>query len=138
MDQMQELSPYSYHYIIPHNQQRIKAYGVVLFNTHNRLGAVSEAENFEQALETPGCIVFQMEWTDVAELHCMIKSALMRVIDDCSILFVAVMSHGQRGVLAGSDDLETPINDLLHQFTHSLPDYIPMVSTMLCYAQIVS
>ena len=79
-----------------------------------------------------------MEWTDVAELHSMIESALMRVIDDCSMLFVVVMSHGPRVILAGSDDLEIPINDLLHQFTHSLPDYIPMVSTILCYAQIVS
>ena len=85
MDQMQELPPYSYHYIIPHNQQRIKAYGVVLVNTHNRPGAVSEAENFEQALETLGYIVFKMEWTDVAELQSMIESALIRVIDDCSM-----------------------------------------------------
>ena len=100
---MQELFPYSYHYIIPHNQLRIKAYAVVLFNTHNGPGAVSEAENFEQALETLGYIVFKMEWTDVAELQSMIESALIRVIDDCSMLFVAVISHGQRGVLAGSD-----------------------------------
>ena len=64
---------------------------------------MSEAENFEQALETLGYIVFKMEWTDVAELQSMIESALIRVIDDCSMLFVAVISHGQRGVLAGSD-----------------------------------
>ena len=138
MDQMQELSPYSYRYIIPHKRQRIKAYGVVLFNTHNRPGAVAEAENFVQDLETLGCIVFKMEWTDVAERQSMIESALKRVIDDCSKLYDAVMSHSPRGILAGSDDLEIPINNLLHQFTHSLPDYISMVSAILCYAQIVS
>ena len=70
-----------------------------------------------------------MEWADVAELQSMIESALMRVIDDCSMLFVAVMSHGA---------LEIPINDLLHQFTRSLPNYISMVSTIHCYAQILS
>ena len=36
---------------------------------------MSEAENFEQALETLGYIVFKMVWTDVAELQSMIESA---------------------------------------------------------------
>ena len=74
-----------------------------------------------------------MEWSEGRELQCMIESALSRIVSDCSLLIVCLMSHGCRGVLSGSDGEEIPVNDILHQFTYTLPDYLPMVCLILLY-----
>lgn len=45
---IQKLAPFSNQYIIPRNQEIMKSYGLVLFNSKDRIGAVAEAEAFEQ------------------------------------------------------------------------------------------
>ena len=36
--------------------------------------------------------------------------------DECSVLFVVVMSHGNRGVVMGTDDKPVPVDDILKSF----------------------
>ena len=69
----------------------------------------------------------RMDWSEAGELQCMIESALSGIVGNCSLLIVSLMSHGCRGVLRGSDGEEIPVNDILHQFTYTLPEYVPLV-----------
>ena len=71
-----------------------------------------------------------MEWFDAVELHNMIDSAMTRIVGNCSLLIVCLMSHGSRGVLSGSCGGRVTVNDVLHQLTFCLPSVmcIPMVS----------
>ena len=121
------LSPYNTQYVVPHNQTRMKRYGLILYNKQHRHGAEEEADNFKQALEAAGCDVTKLEWTNAAELGSMIDSSLEGIVGDCSLLIVAVMTHGYRGALRGSENSEIPINDILFQLQHTLPKHTPLV-----------
>ena len=70
-----------------------------------------------------------MEWNGTTELQCMIDSVLCRIAGDFSLLIVCLMSHGCRGVLRASDGEEIPVNNILNQFSYTLPEYIPLVNT---------
>ena len=120
-NQIQQLSPHSSQYIIPHKQKNSKGYALILFSSASRQGAVAEADDLEQALMTSGCDVIKMVWNRATELQCMIAA-------DCSLLIVCLMSHGCRGVLRASDGEEIPVNNTLHQFSYTLPEYIPLVN----------
>ena len=100
---------------------------MILFRSEGGQGAVAEADDLEQALLTTGCDVIKMEWSHAAELHNMIESVLSRVAADCSLLIVCLMSHGSRGALADRHGQKIPVNDILHQFSLSLPQEIPLV-----------
>ena len=126
-EQIQQLSPHSSQYIIPYKQKKSKRYGLILFRSEGRQGAVAEADDLEQALQTTGCDVIKMEWSEATELHNMIESALSRIVADCSLLIVCLMSHGSRGALADSHRKSIPVNHILHQFSFSLPQEIPLV-----------
>ena len=126
--QIEELSPYSSQYVIPHNQTKTKRYGLILYNSEDRHGADEEADNFKQALEAAGCDVIKLQWSNTSELGSMIDSSLTRIVGDCSLLIVAVMTHGYTGALSGSEGSVIPINDLLFQFNHELPPHTPLVS----------
>ena len=129
-DHIEELSPYSNQYVIPHNQTNTKRYGMVLYSKHHRQGAEEEADNFKQALETAGCDVTKLEWTNTAELGSMIDSSLEGIVSSCSLLIVAVMTHGYRGALRGSENSEIPVNDILFQLQHTLPKNTPLVRSV--------
>ena len=103
MEQIKELSPYSSHYIIPHNQKKARRHGLILYNSADRSGAEVEAQNLKQALETAGNEVIKMEWSSANELHSMIESAVGGILDKCSLLVVCLMAHGSRGVIQGED-----------------------------------
>ena len=122
------MSPLSEQYVIPQNQSESKRYAILLFNSHQRPGAVSEAENFESALEMAGFHVVKIEWGHTTELPHMIDGTLERILSDCCLLVCCVMSHGLRGVLKGSNSSEIPINTIIQQFMHALPENIPFVS----------
>ena len=130
VEQIQQLSPHSSQYIIPHKQQKSKRYGLILFNSEDRQGAFEEADGLEQALWASGCDVIKMEWCGAVELHNMIDSAMTSIVGNCSLLIVCLMSHGSRGVLSGSCGGRVTVNDVLHQLTFCLPSNmrIPMVS----------
>ena len=127
-EQIQQLSPHSSQYIIPHKQKKSKRYGLVLFNSEERPGAEAEAANVEQALQTAGCDVMKMEWYDVDELHNMIESVLNGIVADCSLLIVCLMSHGSRGVITGSNGKAIPVNKILNAFVGNfMPKELPLV-----------
>ena len=126
-EQIQQLSPRSSQYIIPYNQKKSKRYGVILFSSEDRHGAVAEADDLEQALLTTGCDVIKMEWSEAAELHNMIESALNRIFANSSLLIVCLMSHGSRGALADCHGKRIPVNDILHQFSLLLAQETPLV-----------
>ena len=126
-DQIQQLSPHSSQYIIPHKQKNSKRYGLILFSTADRQGAVAEADDLEHALQTTGCDVIKMEWSDAAELHNMIESALSRIAVDCSLLIVCLMSHGSRGEIASSHGEKMCVNDVLHKLSFQMSIDTPMV-----------
>ena len=123
------MSPYSSQYVIPHNQTKTKRYGLILYNSEDRHGADEEADNFKQALETAGCDVIKLQWSNTSELGSMIDSSLTRIVGDCSLLIVAVMTHGYSGVFAGSDGYEIPIDNVLYQIEQRLRMEIPLVSS---------
>ena len=129
MEQIQQLSSHSSQYIIPHEQQKSKRYGLILFSSEDKLGAFEEADGLEQALQASGCDVIKMEWFDAVELHNMIDSAMTRIVGDCSLLIVCLMSHGSRGVISGSCGGRVSVNDILHNLKLSVPNdmCIPMV-----------
>ena len=127
---IEELSPYSAQYVIPHNQTRMKRYGLILYNKQHRNGAEEEADNFKQALEVAGCHVTKLEWTSTAELGSMIDSSLEGIVGDCSLLIVAVMTHGYRGALRGSENSDIPINHILFQLQLTLLKHTPLVRTL--------
>ena len=133
VEQIKTLTPVSSSYIIPHNQKRSRRYGLVLFNSVDRSGAAAEADNIQQALEEAGCDVTKMEWTNAVELGSMINSALIRMMSDCSLLIVCLMSHGCQGALSASDGKEIPVNDILHQLSYTLPSYVPLVRMFVSF-----
>ena len=126
-EQIPQLSPHSPQYIIPYRQKKSKRYGLILFRSEGRQGAVAEADDLEQALQTTGCDVIKMEWSEAVELHNMIESALSRIVDDCSLLIVSLMSHGSRGALADSHGNRIPVNSILHQLSVLLAQETPLV-----------
>ena len=130
IDHIEELSPYSTQYVISYNQTNTKRYGLILYSKQHRHGAEEEADNFKQALETAGCDVTKLEWTNTAELGSMIDSSLEGIVSSCSLLIVAVMTHGYRGALRGSKNSEIPINDILFQLQHTLPKNTPLVRSV--------
>ena len=87
VEQIQQLSPHSSQYIIPHKQKKSKRYALILFSSAGRQGAVAEADDLEQAPQTTGCDVIKMEWFDAVELHNMIDSAMIRIAGDCSLRY---------------------------------------------------
>ena len=131
IEQILQLSPHSSQYVIPYKQKKSKRYGVILYRSEGRQGAVAEADDLEQALLTTGCDVIKMEWSEAAELHNMIESALSRIVTDCSLLIVCLMSHGGRGTLADSHGRKIPVNDILHQFSFWMPQETPLVMIFL-------
>ena len=101
---------------------------MILYNSEDRHGADEEADNFKHALETAGCDVIKLQWSNTSELGSMIDSSLTRIVGDCSLLIVAVMTHGYRGALRGSEGSQIPISDLLFQFKQELPQHLPLAS----------
>ena len=131
--QIEELELYSSRYVIPHNQAKTKRYGLILYNSNHRHGANEEAGNFKHALQIAGCDVIMVQWSNTSELSSMIDRCLARIVDDCSLLIVAVMSHGYTGVLRGSAGSEIPINNILFKFQRLLPEHLPLVCQLLVY-----
>ena len=107
-----------------------RMYGLVLYTTADRDGAIKEAETLSISLEYVGCQVQMMEWFDVSELKSMLKTTLESIAEagDCSMLIVGLMCHGGAGVLRGRGH-EVPVNSVLELLDSLLDDTtIPLVS----------
>lgn len=133
MTHIDALSPphLSSKYLIPHHQKKVKQYGMILYNRHNRKGALDEANRLASSLQDSGFQTTVNEWSDASrELGDRISENLDTIYADCSLLFACIMAHGTMGVLRGDNSSDVAINDLLYYFSHSkLPAHIPMVST---------
>ena len=130
MEQIQQLSPHSSQYIIPHKQKNSKRCGLILFSSVGRQGASAEANNLEHALIESGCEVIKMEWSTTEELQNILESALGEIVTTCSLLIFCLMAHGSRGTVNGSTGESIPVNDILHQLSHTLPAELPMVNQL--------
>ena len=65
-------------------------YALVLFSTSNRPGAVEEANNLKQALQTGGFTLLGVDingWTGLSSLELVLDS-IETVAVDCCLLFV--------------------------------------------------
>ena len=92
-----------------------------------RQGASAEANNLEHALIESGCEVIKMEWSTTEELQ---NIAVGEIVTTCSLLIFSLMAHGSRGTVNGSTGESVPVNDILHQLSHTLPAELPMVNQL--------
>ena len=53
---------------------------------------------------------------------------IAKVREETSVLFVCIMSHGIRGHIHGSDNVDGSINTVMYDMRCEIPNYIPMVS----------
>ena len=124
---IEKLQPHSNVSIIPYNQEKSKRYGMILYNTSNRPGAIEEADNLCRALTAAGCQASKCEFSGSLELQNIISDRLQAIVTDCSLLVVCVMAHGGRGAVSGGVGEEIPINTILQHLAHHLPKFIPLV-----------
>ena len=107
-----------------------RMYGLVLYTTADRDGAIKEAETLSISLEYVGCQVQMMEWFDVSELKSMLKTTLESIVEagDCSMLIVGLMCHGGAGALRGGRGHKVTVNSVLQLLNSLLDPTIPLVS----------
>ena len=125
-----QLSPYSTKYIVPYKQERSKMFGAIFYNLHGRPRGLEEVDNMACALQDAGFCVIKEEWSDSRYLSIVVDGALRQGGDNCCLLIACFMSHGAAGVLTGANNSRIPINDILHQFTRTISDCLPMVTNI--------
>ena len=59
---------------------KARRYALILFSSMNRCGATEEADNPDEALKTAGNDVAKIEWSNVAEIHNIIDSAVSGMV----------------------------------------------------------
>ena len=59
---------------------KARRYALILFSSMNRCGATEEADNPDEALKTAGNDVTKIEWSNVAEIHNIIDSAMSGMV----------------------------------------------------------
>ena len=92
-EDIQLLEPYCNNYIIPSTGEMTRD-ALVCYNTHHRDGALEEAETFSQSLEIAGFDSRMLQWSHFSDLRQQIGGHVDDLVERCSVLFVAVMSHG--------------------------------------------
>ena len=91
-EDVQLLEPYCNNYIIPSTGEMTRD-ALVCYNTHHRDGALEEAETFSQSLEIAGFDSRMLQWSHFSDLRQQIGGHVDDLVERCSVLFVAVMSH---------------------------------------------
>lgn len=129
VEQIRIINSHSMNYIAPRHgtQKKTKCYSLILYCVEDRNHAEQEAERLRIGLTKGGCEVIKCRWSSGPELQQIIDQKLQIIIDDCALLVVCVMSHGSIGALSGPDGVKVPLNDILAQFTSSIPEWMPMV-----------
>ena len=92
-EDVQILEPYCNNYVIPSTGEMTRD-ALVCYNTHHRDGALEEAETFSQSLEIAGFDSRMLQWAHFSDLRQQIGGHVDDLVERCSVLFVAVMSHG--------------------------------------------
>ena len=127
-DSIEKLYYFSDRYIIPASPNKAKMVALIAYNDFQgskksspRNGAYEEAAIMEDALKHAGFHVIKVKsnWT-VEELRLWIKEMIARYRNECSLLWVTIMTHGGKGTILGRNGRELPINEVLMDM-HKLP-----------------
>ena len=127
-DSIEKLYYFSDRYIIPASPNKAKMVALIAYNDFQgskksspRNGAYEEAAIMEDALKHAGFHVIKVKsnWT-VEELRLWIKEMIARYRNECSLLWVTIMTHGGKGTILGCNGRELPINEVLMDM-HKLP-----------------
>ena len=107
-----------------------RMYGLVLYTTVDRVGAIKEAETLKISLEVIGGKVEMMEWYDASDIEFMLVTTLESIAEagDCSMLIVGLMCHGGAGALRGGRGYKVTVNSVLQLLNSLLDPTIPLVS----------
>lgn len=120
-------------FFIPREQKKAKMYALIYYNTFDtyhqtRVNAKEESECMMVALREAGFTVFEpiIDWTN-EELLLDLRQKIQGIKEECSVLFVCIMSHGDKGVVYDKNSIKGEINEVLSE-VHDLPYHIPAVS----------
>ena len=130
VDDIQKLFPHTTKYPIPKNQTNSKPYVIILYNPEGRDGAEDEARKLEQAWKTATHEVIMMPWTHTDQILRFLDDKLERLLGHCSLLTINIMCHGHRGVLCGSQNSSTTINNILYHLNSALAPFLPLVGIL--------
>lgn len=134
--QIQILEPFGTRYLIPVGGPT-KAHALVCYNPIDREGALAEATQLTEALNALGFVTEMIEWTLFGDLRSDVEGRVDNAAEHCSMLFVAVMSHGIQGQLVSQNGSHGEINEILNQVTNGLRlknrEHIPLVSLFVFY-----
>ena len=147
--------PVLQYYVIPdHTQAMLKMCGVVCYNEFQkendlfkhstclplqltpRIGAADEANILTESFRIIGVKMSSdiKSWSTYT-LFQGLRGFCNRVQNWCSLVIVAIMTHGKAGILFGCQDGQMQctvdtcsINDVLYILKQNLPDHVPKVS----------
>ena len=132
------LYPYANSFFIPRGQEKAKMFAFVCYNTFNhpdskhprRQGAKDEADCIIKGLRSCGFTIRGplVDWTFVQLLE-HLGQLLSEVKDNCSVIFICLMSHGDKGVLYDTDGKAGKINQVLEKL-EVLQSTTPVVSVI--------
>lgn len=134
-DVVERLYPHTSSYFIPRGQKKAKMIAILCYNkfeqeTSNqspRDGAEEEAGYMTRGLRDCGFTVRTplVDWT-FEELLQAVGQLIDSVKDECSVLVLCLMSHGEKGILFDKDGNKGEINEVLKQL-NKLKSHIPVV-----------
>ena len=114
-------------YIIPYHKENTKCYGLVLYNTNDRINSTEEAKVVETNMRNADFHTIKVEWESALKLPHILCEQLSGHTDQMSVLMVCIMSHGRIGTLTGSQSSVMPISDVLWKLSELLPEHLPLV-----------
>ena len=115
-DVIARLYPHTTSYFIPRGQEKAKMFAFVCYTTFDREGARIEANVITKGLQECGFTVRGplIDWT-FDELILYLREHIDEVKDQCSVIFVCLMSHGENGVIKDKDGNKGEINTILKE-----------------------
>lgn len=121
-------------FFIPRGQRKSKMHALSYYNTfetslHHSTRAEAEKESscMMTALKEEGFTIHQplIDWTHKTLLEDL-SEKMKSIKNECSVLFVCIMSHGDKGVLFDKDGFKVEINKVLNAM-EGFPSHIPVV-----------
>lgn len=128
-DIVEKIYPHVSSYFIPRGQEKAKMYAYVCYITFDRNGAREEAGYIIRAFHESGFTVRPalINWT-FTELIDFLNQHISQDKDDCSVIFICIMSHGGNGIIHDKDGNKGEVDDVQKVLTKLKP-HIPAVSS---------
>ena len=114
-------------YVVPYHKQNAKCYGLILYNTNDRINSTEEAKVVETNLQNADFQTRRVMWESALKLPHILHEQLTGHTDQMSLLMVCIMSHGRIGTLTGTQSSVMPISDVLWKLSELLPEHLPLV-----------